>query len=322
MERAASGSNSASPTTAWGWTSVSNGCTSSPSTARFAKGTGLGAAIVYRLVEEHGGKIQLESKPDEGTSVRIDLPRRQRCARGIAPRVATAPGSRRWAALSKILVVEDEKSMRDLLALMLRKEGYEVETAESGDSALELMGPAASRYDLVISDISMPGMSGLELLRQLRSLSGEIEVILMTAFGSKQTAIEALNEGATYYVEKPFDLDEMKAVVRKTLEQKRLITENQNLKLQNRDLRAELCGQYGFDDLIGRSPKMTAIFQLIRRVAGTGSTVMISGESGTGKELIARAIHYNSGRGERPVRIDQLRRACRTSCWRASCSVT
>jgi two-component system response regulator PilR (NtrC family) len=201
--------------------------------------------------------------------------------------------------LSKILVVEDEKSMRDLLGLMLRKEGYDVETAESGDSALERMGPGQP-FDLVISDISMPGVSGLELLRQLRSLSGEIEVILMTAFGSKQTAIEALNLGATYYVEKPFDLDEMKAVVRKTIEQKRLITENQHLKLQNRDLRAELCGQYGFDDLIGRSPKMTAIFQLIRRVAGTGSTVMISGESGTGKELIARAIHYNSGRGERP----------------------
>jgi two-component system response regulator PilR (NtrC family) len=122
----------------------------------------------------------------------------------------------------------------------------------------------------------------------------------MTAFGSKHTAIEALNDGASYYVEKPFDLDEIKVVVRKTLEQKRLVVENEDLRVLNRGLRAELQGQYRFEGLVGRSPKMQAIFQLVQRVAATGSTIMISGESGTGKELIARAIHYNSGRGERP----------------------
>jgi DNA-binding NtrC family response regulator len=201
--------------------------------------------------------------------------------------------------LNKILIVEDEKSMRDLLALMLRKEGYDVETSDSAEAAVERMNKG-SACDLVITDISMPGMSGLELLRHTRSHSRETEVILMTAFGSKQTAIEALNAGATYYVEKPFDLDEMKTVVRKTMEQKRLISENQDLKLENRDLRAKLKGDYEFEGLIGRSDKMKAIFQLIRRVAATGSTVMISGESGTGKELIAQAIHYNSGRGECP----------------------
>jgi two-component system response regulator PilR (NtrC family) len=134
----------------------------------------------------------------------------------------------------------------------------------------------------------------------VRELSRETEVILMTAFGSKQTAIDALNAGATYYVEKPFDLDEMKAVVRKTLKHKRLVAENQDLKTENRDLRAELQGQHQFERLIGRSAKMKDVFQLIRRVASTGSTVMVSGESGTGKELIARAIHYNSGRDECP----------------------
>jgi two-component system response regulator PilR (NtrC family) len=197
------------------------------------------------------------------------------------------------------LIVEDEKSMRDLLALMLRKEGYAVDTA---DSAVRAKGQIdeGEAYDVVISDISMPGMSGLDLLRHARQVRRETEVILMTAFGSKQTAIEALNEGATYYVEKPFDLDEIKTVVRKTLEQRRLATENEDLKLQNRDLRAELKGKYQFEGLIGRSAKMQAIFQLVRQVAGTGSTIMISGESGTGKELVARAIHYNSGRGERP----------------------
>ena len=200
--------------------------------------------------------------------------------------------------MNRILVVEDERSMRDLLGLMLRKEGYDVATADCAETAEDQLKQTA--YDLVVTDISMPGRSGLELLGHIRESSRGTEVILMTAFGSKQTAIEALNRGAAYYVEKPFDLDEMKTVVRKTLEQKRVLSENVVLKTQNRDLRAELRGQYDFDGLIGRSSKMTAIFSLIHRVASTGSTVMISGESGTGKELIARAIHYNSGRGEQP----------------------
>jgi two-component system response regulator PilR (NtrC family) len=121
----------------------------------------------------------------------------------------------------------------------------------------------------------------------------------MTAYGSKETAIEALNEGAAYYVEKPFDLDEMKVVARRTIDQKRIASENADLKSENRGLKAELKGRYRFEGLVGRSGKMKAIFQLIERVAGTGSTIVISGESGTGKELIARAIHYNSGRGDR-----------------------
>jgi two-component system response regulator PilR (NtrC family) len=201
--------------------------------------------------------------------------------------------------VNKILVVEDERSMRDLLTLMLRKEGYQVEVAESaerGEERIRSGGP----FDLVITDISMPGRSGLDLLRHVRRTAPDTAVVLMTAFGSKDTAIEALNAGAAYYVEKPFDLDEMKIVVRKTVDQKLLEAENADLKMQNRTLRAELRGQYGSDGLVGRSSKMRGILQLIERVAGTGSTIMIQGESGTGKELIARAIHYNSGRGDKP----------------------
>jgi two-component system response regulator PilR (NtrC family) len=201
--------------------------------------------------------------------------------------------------VNKILVVEDEKSMRDLLSLMLRKEGYAVETVESALRARGMVS-GSGLYDLLISDISMPGMSGLELLRHARETSPETAVILMTAYGTKQTAIEALNDGASYYVEKPFDLDEMRVVVHRTLEQRRMAREVRDLKAQNRTLQAELTGQYGFEGLIGRGPKMQAIFKLIERVAATGSTIMISGKSGTGKELIARAIHYNSGRGEKP----------------------
>lgn len=199
--------------------------------------------------------------------------------------------------MNKILVVEDEKSMRDLLELMLRKEGYAVTTAESALAAQGLI-EAGDSYDLIISDISMPGMSGLELLRFVRAEAPETAVIIMTAYGTKQTAIEALNDGASYYVEKPFDIDEMKVVVGKTLAERKLFAENEGLKVQNRDLRKELHGN--FQGLVGRSPKMKSIFELIERVASTNSTIMISGESGTGKELIARAVHYSSDRRERP----------------------
>jgi len=205
--------------------------------------------------------------------------------------------------VSKILLAEDEKSMRDLLALMLRKEAYVVDTAESGTAAREHLDRGGA-YDLVITDISMPGMSGLELLRHSRRVAPDTAVVLMTAFGSKETAIEALNDGAAYYVEKPFDLDEMKVVARRTIDQKRIASENADLKSENRGLKAELKGRYRFEGLIGRSGKMKAIFQLIERVAGTGSTIVISGESGTGKELIARAIHYNSGRRGKFVSIN------------------
>jgi len=201
--------------------------------------------------------------------------------------------------VNRILIVEDEKSMRDLLALMLSKEGYSVSTADCGSAAKKRLEKDPG-YDMVISDISMPGMTGLELLRYVTEVVPNTAVMIMTAYGSKETAIQALNEGAIHYVEKPFDLEEIKVVVRKNFDQRRIAAENADLKLQNRDLRAVLSDKYSFDELVGRSGKMRAIFQLIERVAGTNSTIMISGESGTGKELIARAIHYNSPRRERP----------------------
>jgi two-component system response regulator PilR (NtrC family) len=180
---------------------------------------------------------------------------------------------------------------------MLRKEGYAVSTAESAVRAKEIL-ESGEEFDLVVSDVSMPGMSGLDLLREIRVIAPETPVVIMTAYGTKQTAIEALNEGASYYVEKPFDLDEMKVLVGKTMRQRELVEENAGLREQNRDLRKELRGN--FEGLVGRSPKMKTIFELVERVANTNSTIMISGASGTGKELIARAVHYNSDRRKRP----------------------
>jgi len=149
-------------------------------------------------------------------------------------------------------LVEDERSMRDLLALMLSKEGYRVDTAENGTQAQERI-EKENLYDLLITDISMPGMTGLELLAHTRRASPETEVILMTAYGSKETAIQALNAGATYFVEKPFDLEEMKVVVRRTFERRRIAAENADLKNQNRDLQRKLHDKYRFDGLVGRS---------------------------------------------------------------------
>lgn len=199
--------------------------------------------------------------------------------------------------MNRILVVDDERSMRDLLALMLSRGGYDVEVAESGVHARKRL-EQEDGFHLMISDISMPGMTGVELLRFARETVPEMSVILMTAYGSKETAIEALNEGAAYYVEKPFDLNEMKVVVRKTLEQRKLAYENRSLKTQNDDLRHELAGTKPFSELIGRSACMAAIFELVERVAPTLSTITISGESGTGKELIARAVHAHSPRAD------------------------
>jgi two-component system response regulator PilR (NtrC family) len=187
--------------------------------------------------------------------------------------------------------------MRNLLDLMLRKEGYAVTTVESAVNAKALL-ESGEEFDLIVSDVSMPGMSGLDLLREIRNIAPETPVVIMTAYGTKQTAIEALNEGASYYVEKPFDLDEMKVLVAKTMRQRELVEENAGLREQNRDLRKELRGN--FEGMVGRSPKMKSIFELVERVANTNSTIMISGASGTGKELIARAVHYNSDRRKRP----------------------
>src|SRR5437867_1478051 len=188
--------------------------------------------------------------------------------------------------MQKILIVDDEKSMRDLLTLMLRREGYRVVSAESAEKAGELVEREA--YDLVISDISMPGVSGIDLLRRARESGLDTPVILITAFGSKETAIEALKLGAFDYFEKPFNIEDAKNRVRNALDRARLVEENAFL-------RRELKGKYRLD---GRSPRMREILDLLPRIAATGSTVLITGESGTGKEQVARAVHYNSPRRE------------------------
>jgi DNA-binding NtrC family response regulator len=191
----------------------------------------------------------------------------------------------------RMLIVDDEPSLLDILSLLFKSEGFEVETARSADEARRALERAS--WDLVLSDIYMPGDSdGLDLLKDITAAEHHPAVIMMTAYTSTRSAVEAMKLGAADYVSKPFDTEELKIVVHKALERSRLADENVYL-------RRELEQKYRFNNIIGKSPRMQSIFALIERIARTSSTVLIHGESGTGKELIARAIHFASPRAAR-----------------------
>jgi two-component system response regulator PilR (NtrC family) len=193
---------------------------------------------------------------------------------------------------ARILVVDDEPGIRIMLSAALKREGHVVQLATDGPSALALLD--AEPVDLIVTDIRMPGMTGIELLDAAKRIDPNLSVIMMTAFGSKDTVLDALRLGATDYVEKGDKLkDELMLRIRKELSRKRLQQENVLLK-------RTLGSSHSFSSIIGRSDAMLAIFGLIERIAPTTSTVLIHGESGTGKELVARAIHFNSTRKDRP----------------------
>ena len=189
----------------------------------------------------------------------------------------------------RILIIDDEDSIRDYLSMMLEREGYEVSASENGKKALKLNTKKA--YDVVITDIQLPGMTGLEILTALRESDPELPVIIITGHASQESAIEALNMGAFYYLLKPVSNEELKQVVRTALEVHRL-------KDENKDLERAL-HPVGEREMVGESGRMESVFDLIDRVATTSSTVLLYGESGTGKELVARAIHSRSARSEK-----------------------
>ena len=191
----------------------------------------------------------------------------------------------------RILAVDDDEVARQLLAEILLEEGYDVETVGSGREAVDRLGTGS--YDLVVTDLKMPGLDGLEVLKRYKEKSPETLVILVTAFGSMESAIEVMKEGAFDYVSKPFKEDEIKIVVRRALQQRRLQKENEQYH-------QELTRTHGLDQIIGHSRPMMEIYKTVAMVVNSQSTVLIQGESGTGKELIARAIHYNGPRALRP----------------------
>jgi two-component system response regulator PilR (NtrC family) len=195
------------------------------------------------------------------------------------------------AGKPRILIVDDEPSMREMLRIVLRRDGYDVIVAENGKQAIEHL--RREPVDLLLSDIRMPDVSGVDVLRAAKDLNRDVVAFMMTAFASTETAVEAMRLGAVDYLTKPFSMDELRLKVRQHLETHRLKQENVLLK---RALRS----QHEFSNIIGRSERMQDVFSTIQLVANTSSTVLIGGESGTGKELVARAIHFNSLRRDRP----------------------
>ena len=193
--------------------------------------------------------------------------------------------------VSRILVVDDERSMREMLGILLRRDGHDLTIAESGRQAIELLQREA--FDLVVSDVKMPDVSGVEVIRAARAVNPAIIAILITAYGSRELIAEVGELGVDDYVEKPFNVEVLKFRIRKELERRRLRQENVLLKRTLQD-------SHQFSNIIGRSNPMLAVFRLVEMIAPTSSTVLISGESGTGKELVARAIHFNSPRKDRP----------------------
>lgn len=191
----------------------------------------------------------------------------------------------------RILIIDDEDIVRTSCKRMLEPEGYETETAKSGQEGILLLSRRS--FDLVLTDLKMPDMDGIEVLRNIKEIKPDTEVIILTGYGTVNTAVKAIKIGAFDYIEKPFSPDELLALLSKALEKKKLAMENLSV-------RENFISHYELGNIVGVSQAMQKVFHLIAKVAGTGSTVLITGESGTGKELIAKAIHYNSPRKDQP----------------------
>lgn len=192
---------------------------------------------------------------------------------------------------ARILVVDDEESIREFLEIMLKKEGYEVSCVEDGQRALDFLKKKS--VDMVISDLQMPNVTGIELLRQVKDQYPDMLFMMVTAFGTTETAVEAMKLGAYDYITKPFKIDEVRINIANALR-------SQNLEVENRALKKELKQEYAFQNLVGNSEAMHRIYELIRRVSQTPTNVLVTGESGTGKEMIAKAIHYNGPLKDKP----------------------
>jgi two-component system response regulator PilR (NtrC family) len=192
----------------------------------------------------------------------------------------------------RILVVDDERSMRELLAIVLRREGYEVQLAENGRTAIALL--ERDPVDLLISDIKMPDMSGVDVLRAAKKIDPHVLAIMITAFASTETAVEAMRLGACDYLSKPFDVDLLKMKVREKID-------NRQLRQENVLLKRTLGLTHQFANIVGRSAAMLDVFKMVETIARTNSTILLTGESGTGKGLVAQAIHFHSLRRERPL---------------------
>jgi len=192
---------------------------------------------------------------------------------------------------ASVLIVEDDTKLRHALKEIMTREGYAVDATESGDTAVSMIKDTV--YDLVITDLKLPGIDGMDVLRSVQKLARDTSVIIITAYATVDTAVEAMKEGAEDYIAKPFNLEEIRLVVRKVLDKKALVDDN-------RFLRNQLKKKYSFGNLVGNSEAMVEVYKTIEKIKDSRATILILGETGTGKELVARAIHFNSIRSEKP----------------------
>lgn len=190
----------------------------------------------------------------------------------------------------RVLLIDDDESLARVLEHQLTSEGFTVTTSTDGHDALKAFG--RGHYDVVVSDIQMPGLSGMDVLKRVKETSEDTVVILITAYGTIKNAVEAVHMGAADYLTKPFEKEEVTLVINRSLRAR-------DLENENTELRGQLADRFSFDGIIGRSSKLDDVFRVVSKVAPTDTTVLLLGESGTGKELLARAIHYASGRRDR-----------------------
>ena len=190
-----------------------------------------------------------------------------------------------------ILIVEDDAKLRDALCQITAKEGYQPTGVESGEEALEEASMHA--FAMVVTDLKLPGINGMQVLQSIRSASPDTSIIIITAYASVDTAVEAMKNGAEDYLVKPFSLDEIRLIIAKTMEKRGILMENALL-------REQLKKKYSFDNIIGNSEPMIEVYKMINKVKDAKATVLVTGETGTGKELIARALHYNGARRQKP----------------------
>ena len=203
--------------------------------------------------------------------------------------------------LASILVVDDEPIMQEILGDFLREEGYSIDIADSGEEGVELA--QKSSYDCAIVDLMMPGIDGIETMQKLREIDTSLPVIVVTAFASVESAVEAMKRGAFEYITKPFKNDEVLVVLQKAIRTRQLELEVPQLKEEVKTLRKALKDKYSFENIVGKNRYMQEVYSLIEQAAPSRSTILIQGESGTGKELVAKAIHANSARAEKPFQV-------------------
>ena len=203
--------------------------------------------------------------------------------------------------LASILVVDDEPIMQEILGDFLREEGYSIDIAGSGEEGVELA--QKSSYDCAIVDLMMPGIDGIETMQKLREIDPSLPVIVVTAFASVESAVEAMKRGAFEYITKPFKNDEVLVVLQKAIRTRQLELEVPQLKEEVKTLRKALKDKYSFENIVGKNRYMQEVYSLIEQAAPSRSTILIQGESGTGKELVAKAIHANSARAEKPFQV-------------------